>query len=85
MKVGIKQMARTFLAAVARCVARWLQRETVMASKSAVEFRLGGCSKCPHYNHETEMCTLCNCFVAIKTLLAGERCPDNPPRWGPVF
>ena len=85
MKLGFKQTARNFLAAVARCVARWLQRETVMAKKEAVEYRLGKCSKCNHYDPESETCMLCNCFVSIKTLLASERCPDNPPRWGPVF
>lgn len=80
-----KQKARNLFAAIARCVARWLSKEAVMAPERAVQFRLEKCGKCPRYDAESETCMVCNCFVSIKVLLAGERCPDNPPRWGPVF
>jgi hypothetical protein len=37
------------------------------------------CQKCPHYRYF--LCQLCACVAYLKTKLAGQACPDNPPRW----
>lgn len=37
------------------------------------------CRKCP-WSLDSQ-CTVCTCFIHIKVSLAGETCPDNPPRW----
>ena len=28
-----------------------------------------------------KQCRLCGCFMPLKTLLPGQKCPDWPPRW----
>lgn len=43
------------------------------------QIRDARCRLCPHYVEP--QCSICTCVTDLKTLLATERCPDNPPRW----
>jgi hypothetical protein len=45
------------------------------------DVRAARCTFCPHFARESAQCTKCTCVVSLKTLLATERCPDQPPRW----
>ena len=40
--------------------------------------RLDACLACEY--EKAGRCQLCTCYLAIKTALAAESCPDNPPR-----
>ena len=51
----------------------------VMAPDEVFKERLDICNSCPkHYQNQ---CQICTCITGIKTLFAGEKCPDQPPRW----
>lgn len=39
------------------------------------------CTECDFFKVKTKQCRLCGCFMPLKTLLPGMRCPDNPPKW----
>ena len=43
------------------------------------EYRLAICATCP-YNQDN-ICILCGCDLAIKTLGPNEKCPQIPPKW----
>jgi len=45
-----------------------------------VEARRKICQACPH--RKRNQCSLCGCFIHLKTKLRSEACPDAPPRWG---
>lgn len=45
-----------------------------------VEARRQICRECP--NRKRNLCSLCGCFIHLKTKLRSEACPDAPPRWG---
>ncbi len=68
-------------AAVARGTGR-----PVVAPPEVIEARTAICRACDHYRASDGRCggrkTGCGCFVAIKSTLASERCPLDPPRWG---
>jgi hypothetical protein len=76
--------AANFAAAAAQHVAAGAP----MASEAEVERRHAICTACPHYDGKA--CGLCGCPVArerkwlSKLSWADQRCPDDPPRWGPV-
>lgn len=40
------------------------------------------CESCPFF--DAGRCKICGCFLRLKTVIATESCPDNPPRWGAV-
>lgn len=52
------------------------------APSAVVELRLDICAACEHYRDS--QCTICHCFVAAKTIIAREECPDRPKRWSRV-
>ncbi len=78
------QKAANFAAAAAQHVAAGAP----VASEAEVERRHAICTACPHYDGKA--CKLCGCPVArerkwlSKLSWADQKCPDDPPRWGPV-
>lgn len=46
--------------------------------------RLAICRECEHFDAEAQQCRLCTCSMPWKVTWADARCPDEPPRWGPV-
>jgi hypothetical protein len=72
---------------------RWaLSGFQIRTPKRIAEIFDGQCSKCPHFNKETEVngsCGLCGCAIRKdggglnKLLWATTQCPDEPPRWLP--
>jgi hypothetical protein len=59
-----------------------------MASEAEVQRRHDICTACPHFDGKA--CGLCGCPVQrerkwlSKLSWADQKCPDEPPRWGPV-
>jgi len=43
--------------------------------------KLAICESCEFYKKTTKQCTLCGCFMPLKTLIPGMTCPDSPPKW----
>lgn len=50
------------------------------ASDDVIAERLAICGQCPNWTGKK--CRLCGCNTSLKVRLAGESCPDKPPRWG---
>lgn len=65
--------------AAARVAKAIVKRETVIVSQEEQERRLAICETCDHFSESR--CTLCGCCANLKTRIATEHCPDNPPRW----
>jgi hypothetical protein len=49
------------------------------AEDSLISQRRKVCEACEHLKGGT--CVLCGCWYSQKVKLAGEQCPDEPPRW----
>lgn len=45
------------------------------------EEKMKVCEACEFYKPKTKQCRLCGCFMPLKTLFPGQKCPDWPPRW----
>ena len=54
---------------------------TQTSNKKTHEERLEICKKCPKYSKFWKTCTICKCFMPLKTKLRWAECPDEPPRW----
>lgn len=73
--LSVKDVADRF----AVSMARWTKDGCKVVDSVVHSARFAACQSCPHYQHL--VCQLCFCLPWIKTKLATERCPDNPPRW----
>ncbi len=56
--------------------------EKVRAPEALRQRRLTLCLACPWLRDGT--CGLCGCYAEARSAKAGQRCPDTPPRWGPL-
>lgn len=61
------------------------RREPVIAPEEVVDYRLEECQRRDKvcYDGESGQCKLCSCYVAVKTILATEKCPLGV--WGRWF
>lgn len=39
--------------------------------------RLNICKECPYFLKEQERCSKCGCYMAVKTYLKAEKCPEG--------
>jgi hypothetical protein len=80
---GALQLASNALHAGARAALSAMSGKMVFVSNERREANLAICRACPNLNRDQMRCALpkCGCFVELKTLIATERCPDEPPRW----
>jgi len=65
---------RSFAASIKDTARRLLEDPTVAPRAVAAE-RLAICEECDHYLPETGQCSLCLCFMKLKTTMANTRCP----------
>jgi hypothetical protein len=72
---SLARQALNFAGAVARHVAHGMP--TVDDAEKAR--RLAICRECEHF--DAGRCRLCGCFMAIKSAMALEKCPHDPPKW----
>ena len=54
-----------------------MKQLTVFTDKKESENRMDICKKCDHYNKYFNQCTICGCFMKIKTKLKNSKCPIN--------
>ena len=66
----------------ARSMATWAKSRLAVVSPAIHSQRQAKCAVCPH--RSGYWCTPCKCLIYLKTKLATEQCPDNPPRWTKV-
>jgi hypothetical protein len=65
---------RSFAASIKDTAKRLLEDPTV-APRRVHLLRMEICESCDRYNAKTETCTLCQCFMPLKTTMANMRCP----------
>lgn len=58
---------------------KWVTSGAPLVDESQHGERFSQCKACPHYTGF--WCRKCRCIAYVKTKLATEECPDNPPRW----
>lgn len=58
---------------------KWGAQGFPLASAQQHGERYGTCKACPHF--VSFYCRLCRCIGYLKTKVATEQCPDQPPRW----
>lgn len=57
------------------------------ADAETIKRRRDKCRQCPHAIMQNgkltrlSRCERCGCWIELKTRVAGEQCPDDPPRW----
>ena len=57
----------------------WIKRGLPLAPAPTHAKRQSQCQGCPH--RVGYWCSKCKCLIYLKTKLATEHCPDDPPRW----
>ena len=60
-------------------------KEGVPISQAQIDERMRICEACELFNHEKQQCSLCSCYMKIKTTLSTASCPLDPPKWGPIL
>ena len=78
---NIFKMAKTF----AGELAKYIKEGAPNVSNKVYKERLEECNKCPHLIEDSFRCGLCGCLLEHKAKWKTTTCPDNPPRWKPVF
>ena len=67
--------------AVGSVVASAIRGESVTVPQEEQDRRLAICLSCDKYDPQQHRCRLCGCFANLKVRLAGQHCPDDPPKW----
>lgn len=63
----------------AKAMAKWARAGLPRVSAAVHGQRQVPCATCPH--RQGYWCGKCKCLIYLKTKLATEQCPDDPPRW----
>lgn len=66
----------------AQAMVRWTRAGLPLVSQNVHNQRHGQCQVCPY--RQGSWCQKCKCLTYLKTKIATEGCPDNPPRWRPL-
>lgn len=61
--------------------AKRLVKSPRMVPSEVKKERLEICRSCDKYLPKTDQCSVCHCFMGIKTGFANMRCPVKPPMW----
>ncbi len=72
---------RSFAASIKDTAKRLLEDPTV-APRAVHNERMSICEGCDRYNSVKQTCTICQCFMPLKTTMANMRCPiDKWMEW----
>ena len=74
MKITSKGV-RNLAGAVGRAADRVIRREILLVDSSTKKKRLSVCHEC-EYRSDMQ-CSVCECFILAKTMLASESCPKG--------
>lgn len=64
-----------FVLSVANAIANAVKSGKIVAPEATISKRISVCNSCRHL--DGNRCTVCGCFVTIKTGIASEKCPLN--------
>ena len=78
---SLSQQAKNAVRAVGSVFASAIHGEPVTVPQEEQDRRLAICHACQHFDSQQHRCRLCGCFANLKARLAGQHCPDDPPRW----
>lgn len=67
------------MASFAMAQVRWAMNGFPIVPANIKADRGSKCQACPQ--RKGYWCRLCKCLIYLKTSLATEQCPANPPRW----
>jgi len=67
------------LASFAKSMAEWIKAGLPLVSHKTHGMRYGSCKTCLQFHRF--YCKHCKCVAYLKTKLATEQCPLDPPRW----
>lgn len=54
-----------------------IRGELTLSSEELATERLKVCTECPDFRHMTRQCSLCNCFMDMKTKILNTSCPKD--------
>ena len=76
------EQARNALEAVGRAIKAELDGRRITVDQAEHDRRLAICQEpCEHYDPCQGRCRKCGCKMSLKTRLATEHCPLDPPKW----
>jgi hypothetical protein len=79
LKMDAKLTAGQVTEMFATSMVNWGKKGFKLVDEATHTKRYAQCQVCPLYKNY--LCQRCACLAFLKTKLAGQRCPDNPPRW----
>ncbi len=75
------QQATNLAHAAGSVVASAARGEAVTVSGGEQNRRMMICKTCDKFDIDSSRCRICGCFANLKTRLASQHCPDDPPKW----
>lgn len=69
----IKEQIKNVALSLADAAAYALQNGKIKAADHEIEKRIKTCQACQHL--DANRCSVCGCFISLKTGIASERCP----------
>lgn len=78
---SLLQQATNAARAVGSVVASAVRGEAVTVSGGEQNRRMMICKTCDKFDIDSSRCRICGCFANLKTRLASQHCPDDPPKW----
>jgi len=75
------QQATNAAHAVGSMIASAVHGDAITVPQEEQDRRLAICHACEFWDSKQSRCSLCGCYVALKTRLASQHCPDDPPKW----
>ncbi len=67
--------------AVGSVVTSAVRGEPITVSQEEQARRLAICHACATYDPVGDRCRGCGCFLSLKTRIATQHCPLDPPKW----
>lgn len=75
------QQAANAASAAGSALASMARGEPVIAPQEEQYRRMAICHACDKFDAKQGRCTLCGCYANLKTRIASEHCPLEPPKW----
>ena len=56
-------------------------KNIMLHDQDIIDRRFSMCQDCEHFISMTSQCSVCKCFMRVKTKMATASCPLSPPKW----
>ncbi len=74
-------MAGNLAGSVERSVSAVIHGKQIIRTNQEQEACMAICKTCDRYDPKQSRCTICGCKMRLKTRLATDHCPLDPPKW----